>query len=372
MLQEQSFQYAGAGISLKEMFLHVRERIFLIFLAPVLVAAVVYVGVGLIPSRYTAVTRIIPPAQTNSGPSVMAQALGSMGGVLGLGGVKNPLDQYISFLRSRSVQSEVAGRFDFKAIYGLDLEEEVVAKLSENAHVYGGKDGIVTIEFEDVDPVRAAKVANYYVTALAKMLKRLALSEAKQRRLFYEQQVAEAKGSLLAAETRLHNAEISSGDLRVSPVTALPQYLQLQNLIAEQEARVAAYKNYLTEASPELKAARAELARLQAKLSALAAPSAESDSRGRRGYLVAYRDYKYQEAVLDALFKQLELAKIDESKEPSLIQVVDDAVTPQKASYPRRGRLTVIALALSFLMSIFVAVARGVVLQTRRNTIPRR
>jgi len=49
------------------------------------------------------------------------------------------------------------------------------------------------------------------------------------------------------------------------------------------------------------------------------------------------------------------LAKLDEAKEGSLIQVVDPAIVPDYKSFPKRGLITIIAAFAGLIIGIFIA-----------------
>jgi tyrosine-protein kinase Etk/Wzc len=70
-------------------------------------------------------------------------------------------------------------------------------------------------------------------------------------------------------------------------------------------------------------------------------------------FLRKYRDVKYFETLFELLAKQYEVAKIDESKSATLVQVLDAALPPEKKSRPKRTLVVVITLVLSFIASLF-------------------
>lgn len=74
---------------------------------------------------------------------------------------------------------------------------------SENIRIVSGKDGLISIEFDEKAPQFAANVANAYVEELRTLIGRLAVTEAQQRRLIFEKQLTKAKENLTAAEQAL-------------------------------------------------------------------------------------------------------------------------------------------------------------------------
>jgi tyrosine-protein kinase Etk/Wzc len=65
--------------------------------------------------------------------------------------------------------------------------------------------------------------------------------------------------------------------------------------------------------------------------------------------------------------KQYEIARIDESREGAVIQVVDKALPPERKSKPKKAQIAVIAaLATGFLLLLFVF-ARHALLNARHD-----
>ena len=114
---------------------------------------------------------------------------------------------------------------------------------------------------------------------------------------------------------------------------------------------------------PNLVLAKQELAALQAQLQKIAGSQRDTGSdinlsKGRvtqagMEYIRRYRDLKYQETVFELLAKEFEIAKLDEAREGSIIQVVDPAVPPDKISWPPRVLILVATPIMAFLIAVF-------------------
>ncbi|MDE2453292.1 MAG: lipopolysaccharide biosynthesis protein, partial [Burkholderiales bacterium] len=59
-----------------------------------------------------------------------------------------------------------------------------------------------------------------------------------------------------------------------------------------------------------------------------------------------YRQFKYEETLFDLFSRQYELAKLDESREGTLIQVVDGAQPPEHKSRPKRAFMAIASAVL--------------------------
>ena len=76
--------------------------------------------------------------------------------------------------------------------------------------------------------------------------------------------------------------------------------------------------------------------------------------------MAKYRDFKYHETLFELFSKQYELARVDESREGAVIQIVDVAQAPEKKSKPKKATIAVLAtLATGFALLLFVFVRQA-------------
>ena len=169
--------------------------------------AILAVGISLLmPNIYTASAKILPPQQGQSSANVLLSQLGggALGGLAGGAlGIKNPNDLYIAMLKSRNIMEKVARRFDLQKIYGKETMIETLKILEAKSSVVAGKEGVITVEVDDKDPQRAAAIANAYIEELNKLMRTFALTDASNRRIFFETQMKPAKDKLTDAEITL-------------------------------------------------------------------------------------------------------------------------------------------------------------------------
>ena len=144
---------------------------------------------------YKAETKILPPVNISSGiASQLMNQLGQLGTIAGISGVpingKAPNELYIGLLKSRTVLDEMINRFDLMKLYGKRYRENAREKLINDVLTVRDdrKSGIITINIEDKDPKRAAEMANAFVEELQKLNTGLAITQASQRRLYFEEQ----------------------------------------------------------------------------------------------------------------------------------------------------------------------------------------
>jgi tyrosine-protein kinase Etk/Wzc len=330
---------------------------------PVLVAVVAVASSFAIKPSYTAVARILPPTQQGGGAALLAQQLGSLAGLAGAAaGIKNPADQFVALLKSQTIADRLIDRFKLRDRYEEAYIEDVRRELAQNTGVNAGaKDGVITITFEDSDPSTAAQVANAYVEELQLLNRTLAVSEAAQRRQFFEQQVKETVERLAHAEAGLRSSGVSESTLKAEPRAAVEAVARLRAAIVASEVRVATMQGYLTASNPDLRLANQELAELRSQLSRTERGSgslAGTSGAGGEAYIGRYRDFKYQEALFEMLSKQLELARLDEVREGASIQVIDRAVPPEKKSWPRRGPIGILSWLVALVLVVLFDLVR--------------
>lgn len=321
-----------------------------------------------IPSKYTAATIVLPPAQSSSMGSALLSQLGGSGAsalasLAGGGlGIKNSGEMYVSFFRSRTVEDAVIQRFGLMGRYHKKKMMDARKKFeTHSAVVLGIKDGLIRITVEDWDPRVAAEIANGYVDEFKKLSANLAVTEAAQRRLFFQQQLLEARGNLTDAEEAMKHTQESTGVLQIdSQSRALIETAAvLRGQVVAKEVQIQAMRSYASEDNPELIMARRQLAELQAQLSRIAGQDSDEFivSKGRAPgagmeYLRKLRDVKYNETVFELIAKQFELAKLDEARQGAIVQVADVAVPPDKKSSPHRALIVVLTTLLAFVVSI--------------------
>lgn len=317
----------------------VAEHLRLLISAPLVIGLIVFGGSYAITPTYTALTTLLPPLQQQSSAAAMMQALGALGSAAASGGLKSQADQYVAYISSRSVADALIARFDLVKRYGVELTHDARKVLTGETKVSSGRDGLIRIEFDDHDPKFAADVANAYVEELAKLMGRLSLTEAQQRRAFYEAQLAKAKDNFSRAEVALRSTGVSADVLKANPQSAVSSVASLMAEVTVKEIRLSAMRNYLTDNSPEFKKTQAELAALRTQLERV-----QKDGQTPAGggdYVAKYRDYKYNETLFELLSKQYEIAKIDESRESAVIQVIDLALPPERKSKPKKAALAI-------------------------------
>jgi len=358
-------------ISLLDILIVLAERKRVILWITAIFAVLAIVISLILPKRYTATVTLLPPQQNSSMASALSSQLGNLGGMAALAGgslgLKNPNDMFVAMLKSRTVEDAMVQHFGLMQEYHKRYLSDARKAFEKYATVDGsGKDGLIHISVEDRDPKRAADLANGYVDQFRNLSEHLAISEASQRRLFFEQQLEQAKDNLANAEESLKLTEQQTGLIQLdSQARALIESAAtLRAQIAAREVQIQGMQTYATGENAQLMQAQQELDSMRSQLAKLGG-SEDSGSGGlivpkgkvpQAGleYVRKLRDVKYYETIFNILARQFEIAKLDEAKEGALIQVVDPAIPPDKKSSPKRALIVLAATAVGLFVGFVV------------------
>ena len=331
---------------------------------------VMFVAAGislLIANKYTARTQLLPPQSQSSSNALLGQ-LGALSGLTGgASALKNPNDIYIGILNSRTVADKLIERFKLQSIYDVKLKSDARNSLQQATNIVNGKDGLIFIEVTDEDPKLAANLANAYVEELQKLTKMLAVTEASQRRLFFERQLQQAKVALADAEVALKQVQEKTGLIKLNEQAeaVIQAAAAVKAQIASKEVALGAMRVFSTSSNPDYIKIQQELFGLRAQLNKLETGlnmgkgdvSISTSSVPELGleYTRRVRDVKYQETIFEMLAKQLEISRVDEAKEGSILQVLDGAIVPDKKSKPARSIIVIFSGLLAAIFSILWA-----------------
>jgi len=342
-----------------------RGFILLSTLGITLVAAII---AFLLPNQYMAETVLLPPSGNSSLASTLigqmgggSSALASMAGT-GLG-IKNPGDMYAALFRTQTVEDAVIRRFSLMNRYKSKTMVATRKYFEGKATVTAGvKDGLLRIDVWDRDPKMAADIANGYVEEFRRLSANLALTEASQRRLFFQQQLSEAAENLAKAEDSMKRTQQTTGVLQIdSQARSLIEIAaMLRAQVAAKQVEIQGMRSFATDENPELVTARRQLEALQAQLDALGGNGKDSNPlvvpKGKAPeaameYIRSYRNMRYSETVYDLIAKQYEIAKLDEARQGAVIQVADKALPPDMKSSPHRLIIVLLFFVVGLILS---------------------
>lgn len=319
-----------------------------------LLAGLAALGISyLFAPTFTATTTFLPPQQQSSAASALA-SMGALSGLAGaVGVIKSPGDQYVALMQSTLVADRLVDRFKLMEAYQSKYRFEARKALGSNVRIgLGKKDGLITVEVDDPDPQRASDLANAHVDELRRLTSELSLTEAQQRRAFFETQLGQTRDRLTVAQQTLQSSGFNPGALRAEPKAAAEGYARMKAEATAAEVQLQTLRQRLSDISPEVLQQQTLLAALRSQVAKL---ETSIDVARDGDYLGKFREFKYQETMFELFSRQYEMARLDESREGSLIQVVDLATKPEWKSKPKRGQIALFTtLAAAILLVIFV------------------
>jgi tyrosine-protein kinase Etk/Wzc len=337
----------------------------------------------LLPIRYTAMTSILPPQQTSSAGSALMAQLGGLSSVASLAGgslgLKNPNDLQVAMLKSRTVEDAMLDRFHLVELFKVKQRSDARKQLENVVEIdSGSKDGLIRISVTDRSPQRAAEMANGYVEEFKRLSSNLAVTEASQRRLFFEQQLAQAKDNLANAEEDLKRTGQKTGLIQLDSQTraTIELVAELRGEIAAKEVQINAMRSFATGENPELQMAEQQLAGLRSQAEKMGAASEDaSNALIPKGgmqeagieYVRKLRDVKYFETIFDLLARQYEIAKVDEARQGATVQVVDGAIVPDRRSSPKRTLIVLGAAVLGLFLGVVWAFSKEGLTRLSKN-----
>lgn len=366
-----------------EMFLTLlqnRRRILVVTFASLLIGASI---AFLMKVTFTATATILPPQAPQSTASVLMGQLGSLAG-LGASGagslLKNPGDIYVAMLESRTITDHIISRFQLESRWKEKKLDDTRKTLKQHAQFEAAKDGLIIITVKESDPKFASDMANAFVDELYQMNSSLAVTEAGQRRVFFDRQLEEEKNALAAAENDLRATQEKTGliELNGQSAMAIRTIAETGAELRSREVELQAMRTYATDENPDIQRLQTEIGALRQQLSSLQnnqknmLPGDTQVPAGRvpkeaMEYVRKLREVRYHQTLFDLLSRQYEAARIDEAKSAPVIQVIDHALPPDKKSGPPRMLITLGFGLIGFCFACFWVFARKALARMRED-----
>ncbi|QWV95978.1 lipopolysaccharide biosynthesis protein [Geomonas nitrogeniifigens] len=351
------------GISFLEL-LHVLAKRKLTIVKICLGAAVVAAAYAMtLPNIYSATAKVLPPQKDSSAGLSALLGQGGMAAAAAAG-LGSGSDIYLGILKSRSVEDAVAQRFNLVKAYDVKTPEAARQKLDGALNVRSGKDGIINITVEDEDPKRSAQMANAFVDELMKTTVRLNLTKAGSERLFLEKRLDMVRKDLKGAEDDLKafSQRNKIVQMESQAKASIEGITRMKSDLSRKEVQLAVLLKQQTEQSPEVQAVRAAINSLRSELAALTGsnsadgiPAVSNVPGVGLEYSRKMRELKTQELLYEQLTKQYEMAKLNEAKDSSSLQILDEAVPPVRKIRPLRSSIVFLTTVTAFFFSVFLA-----------------
>jgi tyrosine-protein kinase Etk/Wzc len=382
------------NVGASELMLRLSKYRWLLFLLPCFIGLAVGIQSYKSLPIFTAYARMLPP-QTNT--ATASSLLNQIGGTAVLGAsaltLKNPSDLYASLFFSRSVQDDVIAKFDLKKHYGIDDVDELRTFVGKRTKVEVGRDGIITLAYTDKNGDSAADIANGMIGAMYTIARKLARGESERRLEFYDGLIVEAQKKLEDSSRKLLEMERITGLTRLKgqEEASSAVIVELRGMIATRQVELQKMAVIATSNHPEVVRMQTELSALKSQLASIAGSrsrSADTNSTVTKNKVndeifVPFQSYaelrakveplRREEEINSNVFEQLTkaraLSRIDESRDFSVISILDAAVAPTKKSGPRVYVNAAIGVLIGFFLAIIFALTWDILFtdQERRD-----
>jgi capsule polysaccharide export protein KpsE/RkpR len=194
---------------------------------------------------------------------------------------------------------------------------------------------------------------------LRNTLRGFALEDARQRRQFYEAQLARARAALDDAQRKLQSSGFDRAALRAEPRAAADSYGRLQGEVAAAEIRLSALRRVRAESSAEVQQLVTEVAAMRRQLAGMELPP----DGGQGAFVARVREFRYAETLAESIARQAEAARVDEAADSGALQLLDRARAPEVPSSPQVLQWLVYGAALGFAVQmVWVLVAHRLAL----------
>jgi uncharacterized protein involved in exopolysaccharide biosynthesis len=381
-------------VGVSNLLLRLSKYRWLLVLLPLLVGSLVGLSSHRSLPIFTAYARLLPP-QTNT--ATASSLLNQIGGTAVLGAsaltIKNPSDLYASLFFSRTVQENVISQFGLVKHYGVADIDDLCALVGKRTKVEVGRDGIITLAYTDKSSESAAAIANGMIEAMYKIARLLARGESERRIEFYDNLIVEARQTLKDSNAKLLEAEKLLGLTRLKgqEEASVATALELRGLIATREVELRKMALVATAQHPEVIRMEAELYGLRSQLKTLfqikqdveTTGSSKKSSLPKDSFFIPLEHYadlrtkveplrrevEINSNVLEQLIKARALSRVDESRDFSVISILDPAVAPTKKSGPRVFVNAAVGALIGFFLAIIFALAWDILFtdQSRRD-----
>jgi capsule polysaccharide export protein KpsE/RkpR len=361
-----------------------------------LIAFAVSIAIAfLIPKQYKATASIMPPDQQNSGALMLAALARGGSGMGSLGTLASSLlgghtttALFVNLLESGTVRGHLIDRFHLQQVYHTRYRFTTAKHLARLTKISDDKkSGVITIEVEDTNPVRARDMAQAYLDELSNLVNKTSTSSARQERIFIEHRLHEVKDDLEHAQLQLSefSSKNTTVDIKEQTRAMVDAGARVQGELLVQQAGLQSLRQIYGDGNVRVKETEARIAALQKDMQQMTGSSAPllaagsgpdgADPAEDKGELYPplrqlprlavpfadlYRTVKVQEVVFELLTQQYEMARLEEAKDVPAISVIDAPGIPEKKSFPPRLILIAVLTFLSFSVAASVILLREV------------
>jgi uncharacterized protein involved in exopolysaccharide biosynthesis len=337
----------------------------------------------LLPPWYASTATCLPPREGESRGLLLSifSKVGMDFGASGLISQAPQADLMIGILKSRTVREQVVDRFDLVSVYRAKSREHAIRDLGHHLWVNNTPEGLIEVRVEDRDKQRAADMANSFLEFLDSYNRRASVEQARRTVGFVEQALAQNRGRLEEAAEKLRSfqEEHHAVELTEQTKATVEAMARLESERAGLEIQKGVLETYALPGQVDVRDLRARIGRIDDMIGQMGGSGSSVSREGEGGSVFLpvgripelalrladlTREVLVQEKVYEFLTAQLEEARIQESRNLQVIQVLDEAVPPIQKARPRRSLVVLLTIFLSFLVSAALAMVADAYLRS--------
>lgn len=306
----------------------------------------------LIPNRYKSTARLLPPNRSTGLPGNLSQVARDFLPLAGLAGsqISRESQNYLAILQSYTATKSLVEKFDLIEIYDVPKQslERAIKQARDHVDFVIEPEGAIAVSAWDVEPQRAADMANFLVETLNQISIDLATREARNNREFLGKRVEVTRAALKEKEDELKAYQEETGTMYIGDegTSGLSAVAELYALKARAEIELEVLSSMVSGDSPAIRQKQAELSALNSKVATIPETGLQS--------VRLLREVMIHQKILEFIIPLYEQARIDEQKEVPVILVLDTAVPAELKDSPRRTIIVLASCISALILSVLL------------------
>lgn len=326
--------------------------------------------------RYAATATILIPQQNNASASNLA-----LQAATGLDLFTGGYEVYLDILHSRTVQDKLIADHNLQARYKARTVQAAEDILLQRSFILASKEGLLVVTVQDEDAKMATVLANAYFTELSHLNAQLGITAAGQLRRYYEGEMVKEKNALADAEVNLERSQTMTGvvEPQVQANVALGAEESTRADLRARQIELQGLLQGATAQNPNVVRLQSEIAGLEGQLRAfqtsggpsIGTPEAQQPAQAL-DHIRKLREVKFHEALLEMITRQVEGARQQESKDISMIEVLDTARPTPFTVWPPSRTWMLIGAGAGLFFGLLLSVLQGIGAVIMANPVNRR
>ncbi len=323
-----------------------------------------------LPDRFTSEALVLIENQSGSATDQLLNE-SNLGSLLNLGSVGGSSfgQLALELLASPSLLDEVAAEHDFVDRFGIEEFPVSSARnilLAKSEVEFDSSTGILSIAYEDTDPVFAQQVAESMMLSLERRFRAIGLTRDTTEVSNLTTKLSEVETRIAEVEAELTQFQRENNVISVENMAQQRAGLegQLRSDLILKDVEIEAYRELVPANDPTLQRLLRERTGLAEIIADLETGTPELDSLMTSQsripelaiqYARLERDLMVQTEIYTALSGQLELARLSVAGEQDIFQILERPEVPERKSAPSRSLIAIIVTVTIFFVLVFLA-----------------